>query len=560
MIRAYVLLIGIAVGVISCSPEESNSIQYEIAAIHNDSIHQLKVTMSFLPSQDGITVLEYPDNAWGQENLHEAIKHMELQEVQGEIETDKDSGWVTLKHPKDLKRLQFQYILQQDFENPIGSRKVYRPIIQPEYFHLFSHNLFMVPKTIGDTINVNLYWKGFKVDEVVHHSFGSNKKQQRLENIPKTQFLESIFVGGDFKVDEITIKGSKVFLATRGDWVPFSVDEMKTLLEETIKYQRNFWDDHSQPYFTVTMQPIFEANGSSYQGTGLTNSFATSFSNNTFLEKEQMVHLFNHELMHNWIGLAIKNKNEEEQYWFSEGFTEYYTHKNVAKNRINGLDGSYFIDAINDLVRNLYSLSIKEVPNSEMNYENFWSNPEYQKLPYYRGALFAFYLDYSIMEKSQGEQSLDNLMKDLLTSAKEEGKKLDHSHFLENLRSYLPDNAESMLQTYIENGKLLPLVDFYGTMGLEYTPEIYVYDLGFQFTEDKRGIYSVVEGSEAEKAGLQSGDRIISQSIWFGNAEIPVEIGVDRDGKQLKFSYLPVKAENAAALVNSKENIERLRL
>ena len=92
------------------------------------------------------------------------------------------------------------------------------------------------------------------------------------------------------------------FLATRGDWVPFSVDEIKGLLKETMENQRNFWEDHSQEYFTVTMQPIFQSNGSSYQGTGLTNSFATSFSNNEFMEIGQMVHLFNHELMHNWIG------------------------------------------------------------------------------------------------------------------------------------------------------------------------------------------------------------------------------------------------------------------
>nr|WP_298791779.1 M1 family aminopeptidase [uncultured Allomuricauda sp.] len=560
MIRSCFLIFVVVLGAVSCSQRQSNHIQYQITSIEEDTIAQLQVTMSFLPSKDGVTVLEYPDNAWGQEDLHNAIKSMEIKDVQGEIEANRDSGWITLKHPKNLKELKFQYVLQQDFSGPITSRKTYRPIIQPEYFHTFSHNLFMVPQTVGDTLDVDLTWGGLSADEVVHNSFGSNKKEQQVSAITKIKFLESIFVGGDFTIDEITINGNSVFLATRGDWVPFSVDEIKGLLKETMENQRNFWEDHSQEYFTVTMQPIFQSNGSSYQGTGLTNSFATSFSNNEFMEIGQMVHLFNHELMHNWIGGVIKNKNEEEQYWFSEGFTEYYTYKNVARNQINGLDGSYLIKSINDLVKNLYSLSIKEAPNSEMNYENFWSNPEYQKLPYYRGALVAFYLDYSIMNESKGERSLDNLMKDILKSAQEDDQKLDHAFFLEMLKIYLPEDSEEIFETYIENGTLLPLAEFYEAMGFRYTSEINVFDLGFQFTEDRRGILSVAPGSEADKTGLRPGDKIISQSIWFGNTEYPAEIGVDRNGKQLNFSFKPVRAENAANLVNSIENIEKLKL
>ena len=560
MIRSHVFICAIILGFISCSQKQSDHITYQITSIQKDSIPQLLVSMSFLPSEDGVTVLEYPNDAWGQENLHNAIESMKIIDVKGEIEANKDSGWITLKHPKDLKELQFQYVLQQDYKTPIVSRKVYRPIIQSTYFHVFSHNLFMVPLTARDTLDVNLRWSGFKDDEVVHNSFGSNKKEQQLRAVTKAKFLESIFVGGDFTIDELAINDNKIYLATRGDWVPFSVHQMKGLLEETIQHQRNFWDDHTQPYFTVIMQPIFEANGSSYQGTGLTNSFATSFSNNTFLEVEQMVHLFNHELMHNWIGGAIKNENEEEQYWFSEGFTEYYTHKNVAKNQINGLDGGYFINAINDLVRNLHSLSIKEVPNSEMNYENFWTNPEYQKLPYYRGALVAFYLDYSIMKNSEGKHSLDDLMKDFLKNAKEKEQKLEHSYFVSTLNKYLPQNSDEIFKSHVEEGKLLPLSDFYEVMGFEYTSEIQVFDLGFQFTSDREGIASVVQGSAADKAGLRPGDQIISQNIWFGNLEKPVEIGVERNGKQYNFSFSPVKKVNAASLVNSKENIEKLKL
>ena len=198
---------------------------------------------------------------------------------------------------------------------------------------------------------------------------------------------------------------------------PFKEEDVFQVLEQTLTCQRNFWNDHSQNYFTVTMQPFPQENGSSFQGTGLTNSFATSVSNNDQTELGQMVYLFNHELMHNWIGHTIHNDNEEEQYWFSEGFTEYYTFKNIAKNKINGLDGTFFIDEFNRTIRDLYASSVTEAPNSEINYDNFWTNYEYSKLPYWRGAIFAFYLDQKIQQMSEGKQSLDDVMYQVYTDA-----------------------------------------------------------------------------------------------------------------------------------------------
>lgn len=558
MVRTYILILGIVLSVVSCSSKDPNLIQYQIASVHKDSIHQLKVAMSFMPSQDGLTILEYPNNAWGQENLHNAVKQMELVDVKGTIETNKDSGWIELKHPKDLKELQFRYVLQQDYQGPITSRKVYRPIIQPDYFHIFSHNLFMVPRTAGDTLDVDLNWIDFKDDEVVHNSFGSKKKHQQVRDIPKSKFLESIFVGGSFTIDVISINDNKVYLATRGNWIPFSVDEVKGLLTETLKCQRDFWKDHSQEYFTVTMQPIPQESGSSFQGTGLTNSFATSISNNNFTDIEQLVYLFNHELMHNWIGLAIKNENEEEQYWFSEGFTEYYTYKNVAKNKINDLDGTFFIDGINQTIKNLYSLSIKEVSNSEMNYENFWSNYEYRKLPYYRGALFAFYLDYSILKTSDGDYSLDDVMRDLLKAAEINHQRLNHSFFVSTLKKYFPNNADITFKEFVEKGKLLPLAGFFSDINVEFQPTTKLFELGFQLSEDGTQVNEVIAGSEAWKTGLRDGDKLFSRSIYYGNVSKKVELGVLKDGNKVNIDFYPVKMANVPQMKITETNLRNL--
>lgn len=547
------------VSLLSCSKSKNNEVQYTVTRIHMDSLDQLKIEMSFPASKDGTTVLEYPDKAWGQEDLHQALQGMSLRGVDGQVEVNKDSGWIVLQHPKDLKELKFEYLLQQDFENPITSRKTYRPIIQPEYFHVFSHNLFMLPKAFPDSIDVHIQWEGLREDEVVHNSFGSRQRQQKLRNISKERFAQAIFVGGDFLINEILVKENMVYLATRGDWIPFTVDDMVGLLQKTLECQRNFWEDHSQSYFTVTMQPIFSENGSSYQGTGITNSFATSFSNNKFLKIDQMVHLFNHELMHNWIGGKIKNKDEEQQYWFSEGFTEYYAFKNVARNHINGFDEGYLIRSINETIKNLYGLSIKEVPNSEMNYKNFWSNWEYQRLPYYRGALFAFYLDRSIMDHSKGKYSLDNVMKDILNEVNESQQKLNHTFFMHVLGNYLPATIEDSFQNYIVKGKLLPLAAFFDAQDLQYQSETAMFELGFELSVEDGVVMSVTEGSAAQKAGIRPGDIALSRSIWYGNTKKTVEMQVKRGDRLLDFTFLPVRMQPIPTLVNSDKNREILR-
>ena len=234
------------------------------------------------------------------------------------------------------------------------------------------------------------------------------------------------------------------------------------------------------------MTPTYKKNGSSYQGSGLTNSFATTASNNDKLDPEGLIYLFNHELFHNWIGHTITNENEEQQYWFSEGFTEYYTIKNIAKNEINGLDKDYYIKKLNEFINVLYTSPVKEAPNSEITYDNFWSSWDYSNLPYKRGALFAFYLDHKIHKDSNGEKSLDNFMLSLKDDAVKNSQKINHEYFLKKVNAFLKEDITPFFDTHIEKGKLYNLHSIFQEFGYEFNPTTKIYDLGFTFTEDKK--------------------------------------------------------------------------
>lgn len=543
MFKRALLTVLLGTFLFSCAPKRNADVCYTLAPAMMDSIPQLQITMRLKADPSGTTSLSFPNEAWGETDLYHTLGEMRLLNVEGVVEKDMDSSRIVLVYPKDTKELEFQYYLKQDIEGDISTRNVYRPVINNAYFHVFSHNLFMMPEHSEDHISISMDWSQFPEAYTIHNSFGSGERKQLLKDVDKEKFGSAIFVGGDFRVLEGEINGNKISLATRGDWIPFKEEDVFKVLEQTLTYQRNFWDDHSQTYFTVTMQPFPQEMGSSFQGTGLTNSFATTVSNNDMTDIEQMVYLFNHELMHNWIGHTITTANEEEQYWFSEGFTEYYTFKNIAKNHINGLGSDFFINEINRTIRDLYGSPVMTAPNTEINYDNFWTNPDYSKLPYWRGALFAFYLDQTLQKDSEGKLSLDDVMHQIYADATK-GQKVDHAYFIQVMEPFWKGDFEAFFQKHIVDGEPLDLYGLFDELGWEYSPMNDIYQLGFEFTEDRKAIKNVVEGSAAWEAGLKVGDSVFSRSIWQGSIDHQVELGVLRNGEKMEFAYYPVtKAE-----------------
>ncbi len=166
-------------------------------------------------------------------------------------------------------------------------------------------------------------------------------------------------------------------------------------------------------------------------------------------------------LLHKWIGRTIKNENEVEQYWFSEGFTDYYTYKLMLKNdRVNADE---FISILNnEVIIPHHKDPINTIPNSDLTFKNYWSNySKYEKLPYRRGLLYAFLIDNQIKKRSNDKESLDSLMHRLLKLAlKDETLRFKHSLFIQLLSDYL-DETEALadFEKYIIKGQLIDFTD-----------------------------------------------------------------------------------------------------
>lgn len=549
----------------SCTKDLDNTVSYTISPLVKNGKHHLKIKMAFTAESNGETHLLYQDKAWGQDSLHNVIHDIKILTEKGEIVSNRDSGWYSITHPKDLNQIEIEYTIKQDSDGDLTTRDTYRPIVQSDYFHLFSHNFFMLPKhvldTSNDNFNVTINWEDFPENYTLTNSFGNNEVTQVIENTSEEKFHTAVFVGGDFRVHEMDIKGKKVAFAIRGDWKVFKDSTIVEVLEKTVTAQRNFWKDHTQDYFAVTMIPTIQEKGSSFQGSGLTNSFATNASNNEYLEVEGLVYLFNHELQHNWTGLLIKNDDEEKQYWFSEGFTDYYTIKNISKGKIFNLDETYFINEFNSFIKSLYTSPVKEMPNNKLTYETFWSGKEgVQKLPYRRGAILAFCIDQKIKQDSNGEFSLDDVLLDFKNDALKSDQKITHPYFIKTVNKYLKKDFKPFFDTHIENGKLYNLEQLFTDFNFEYVPNSKVFDLGFTFSEGKKSVLSIDETSEAYKAGLRAGDLLKSRSYYYDSTEYEAEFTVLRNGKTIDIKYFPTRYAEIPQLKNNQHNKDLLDL
>lgn len=436
------------------------ALTYAFRAGTYQSKPSLDITATFTGDKSGKTVLWFQNNSWGEKDLFRCIAQYQISGKKASISAFPDSSYFIALHAPGAK-ISITYTVVQDFEREITS--FYRPLVQKAWLHAFSQAILMVPDHIFPTTaakpTISLDWSAMPADWAIHNSYGSGQRKQTIA-LAQEALLNGVFTAGDFRVYPFAIQGYPVYFATRGQWLNFDDETLVRCLENALGELRAFWSDYDYPYFTVTFLPTEMAGADSelsyaLNGLALHQSFAASATNNRALQFEMIQYLFHHELMHTWIGRRIRNTHEELQYWFSEGFTEYYTYKNMLREGILTPE-QWALNFNNSVLKPHYTSALKSEPNSKIK-DYFWTDFEYSKLPYRRGAIFAFWLDNQIKLKTDNEKSLDELMHTLLKRCVSESKTLTDELFLECAQSILGEDISDFFQKHILTGEPIDL-------------------------------------------------------------------------------------------------------
>ena len=460
-VKLYTILLTILI--IGCTIKKEIPADIEFTVLPNlkDSLPAVEVNFDYKSDKRGLITLRYENNSWGDNDVFNCIHELQVLPKPENIEFNRDSSLITIKtKPNLLSSINYKII--QDYKGPPLNQYRYRPMMDKNYFHVLGMRLFMIPDGIFESdsskAKIKISYQSKSDEDIFHSSFGKENVQNIEVN--RDDLYGSFIVGGDYRRYSFTYDNDSIYFITRGNWKAFTDQDILNQLKQTISSQRKFWNDPRKGNFSVSLTPTYET-WYSIGGSGFSNSFVSFASNNEKVTLAQMKWLYNHELLHKWISRTIINENEVEQYWFSEGFTDYYAYKLMLKNDF--LDVSEYVKILNhEVIIPHYQDPVNTIPNSELTFEEFWSNyAKYMKLPYRRGLLYAFLLDNQIKNQSNNSQSLDNLMIDLFQlSLNDDSLRLNQKVFIRNLLKYLNHpEVESDFEGYILEGNLIDFQD-----------------------------------------------------------------------------------------------------
>ena len=543
MNRLHLILLLLIAG--SQARAQELSLKYRFSYDTSFAKPQLKVNLSFKGNNSGKTVLQLPDRWASQQELYKSITSFNVTSKGVTIDSSNGPSKRTLTH-KPGQSIEIEYILTQDWQGQFTYPKNYRAVIDKKYFQLTGYALFIYPETDPSTItNIQFDWKDMPKGWSVGNSFHSGSRQYKGSTM-WGNIQNSIFIGGDFRLYATAINKETIHLAIRGNDWKFKDSAMAHLVNDIISRERDFWNDHTQPYYFVSLVP-FESKGQ-LNGSSLHNSFFLGMTPEFALDMN-VQYLLSHEYFHRWIGgngkLSLAAAREEEGYWFSEGFTDYYTYKFLHSTGM--ISRKQYIDMANKRLAEYYLSPLREKDNKTLA-ENFWTTRDYQMMPYRKGFTYALYLDWLLQSSTKKATNLDRFLFESLAYTKI--GKFDEPYFIGSMEKLSGKSIDSVHNEWIIKGKLIQLDSTTASIiddSLVVRPQqMGAYDIGFDYEASAKAkkITGLRENSSAWQAGLREGQTVKGWSMQFDNINIPAVITIlDENGKEKKISYSPQSPE-----------------
>jgi hypothetical protein len=315
-------------------------------------------------------------------------------------------------------------------------------------------NLFLKPITATNDkhISVSVAWKQ-KPPFPFFFSFDPENDGSR----PTLTSFDSIFYrpitgAKDLLVKKFSSSSGQNYLVIRT--TEMSATTQAALSAFYLSYNsrmRSFWRDKRIIQYSLILQPFINVRHD-MSGISFGNGFIGKYTAPDSLTIGERRRVLAHEIGHYYLsGIKGHAGDNNEGQWFDEGFNDYCTWFNLVSAGM--MRATEFTDVMNDVFMHLYHSPIKNTPNSNI-FENFWLLGDYSKLPYWRGSVFAFYLDNRITLATGGKHSLRDCLLDLqaLTQHRETNEFSD-DEFISIVNKYLGNQSiGDAFKQYITKG------------------------------------------------------------------------------------------------------------
>jgi predicted metalloprotease with PDZ domain len=407
------------------------------------------------------------------------------------IETQPDERKIIMHHKTSgVKHLHFTINCELivNVKAALGN-EAFLPTIAPGFLYTLGYQLFLQTSDKSYT-EVGVVWDSWPKDMPFVVSTNPEAAPDQMQVLPLDQNYTNTFMlqmGHHLSINKYAVNGIPNYLITSRSDTGTLPEQLIPFVKNFIPQVRDFWKDYDAPYYILSAIPLRNKVGSTMTGMGLKNGFSIRYNGPLDIEKTQLIA---HEISHNWIGIRLRYESKgAENNWFNEGLNDYIAVYNLARTGL--FDDEAFLNHMNK--HNLaphYKSPVGNLPGDSIA-AHFNDNHLYEKIPYQRGLIYAFYLDNQIRLASAGEKTIRDFLLDLYTR-----NKADHSRpitiddFTKAIKPLLSEDIVAWeIQNYMLNGDLIDFnkVKLIDAFTVKYTDGVPI--LGLSAKTDLKKIY-----------------------------------------------------------------------
>lgn len=525
--RALMLLAAL----VTMGATEAPRVTYTLTPVLDaGAMRAIDIEIEFRGAGNGQTVLDLPDAWGGEEQFYRSVQDLTV--TGASLREGASAAQRVLVHRPNA-RVRVRYRLIQDWQGEPSageSRNNYRAVVQPGYFQFIGYAALAVPE-LDEESPVSLRTRlprGW--------SFASDLQHGGLMLV---DVQRSISVGGDYRV--VRTSDPNVRVAIRGQW-SFTDEAIATETFQIVNAQRRFWGDASTPYLvTVTQLSAPSPDWRSVGGTGLGDAFAFFATPNA--ERATITRVLAHEGLHSWIpdqlgGMSPDEMVERSTYWFSEGFTDFYTARLLVRDRVWSPQ-EYAAD-LNAMLSAYARSPVRTEPNARIA-ADFWTDSNVRQLPYQRGRVLALMWDARL--RAAGARDMDDLV-----MAMRQRHRADAAPTADVLFPLAAaDVGLSLggdLDRYVTRGEMVLLPEnALAPCGRIVTRDVPNFHRGFDIDATQANnmvIAGVVRTGPAYAAGMRDGMTLIRRTAGeVGDATQPITYLVRDGGTERSLTYVP---------------------
>jgi predicted metalloprotease with PDZ domain len=437
----------------SCSTKPHNS-KAEIKYLLSYDTNRIHVKLSYIPVENDSTKFTYGEPMFGgQPDIVRGITAIKVSKG-NKLHFNELSREITVSFGSS-RPITIEYDIIDTHTTEHGLRgELFRPMIGADYFYCHGINLFLNPAFRDSTVKAaqTVSWERLPYFRLFQ-SFDPENDGTGISHGEPGEFLYKLITGApDIITEKTKIDGTINYLVLRiNKERDYNTKALTEYFEKYYSGIRRFWNDTTHQSYSLIIQPFLSIDHN-IGGMSLGNGFAGkySFKIDTVLSPERIL-VLSHEIGHHWIGGKIDTDIKDQ--WFGEGFNDYLTYYTVAMTGL--MTPGQFLHGFNSILESHYSSKINSLPNDSV-WKNYWKMGDYNKLPYRRGEIFAFYLDNQIRIMSKGRQTFHDLMLSLkeFCNKKNKGYQLSIKDFNEVASGYVgKETIQSEVDKYIVMGE-----------------------------------------------------------------------------------------------------------